>query len=302
MERVIDLIKKKILPHLDKTIKINFVKWLNMLKEGNSTDQRLLCCLGIDIKHNLSNLYNLKDIFNKINYTEALSSTKASHFFESALRDNKLLHEYGLEIAESRENSVPYVRIISLINFNFYLFNRIEDIDDVKLTNDKLLNEIKRGQLDKVKMPNEGSPFRKCAWITLANILNNLIEKCKISNLNHANVVIDYLGLTYDQLPIDFLIIEYPIDFNEDTYQPCSINSNWYDSDDNPGLYLSFMKHDKYGRTRSRTEDNIEKRLKERVHKPVLSKYYYSIKHLGSVDDGNLSVSKIGNEALERFL
>ena len=92
MQRIIDLIINKVKNKLDDKYMPNFMDWLNKLKDGGSTDQRLLCCLGIDIKFNLIKIQDLIKVFEKLEYSEALSSIKPSHYFESTLRDNPDLH------------------------------------------------------------------------------------------------------------------------------------------------------------------------------------------------------------------
>ena len=106
---------------------------------------------------------------------------------------------------------------MSLNTFNSYFYNRIEGIDDVKLANDKILEEIKRDQLENVKMPNDGPPFRKCAWITPFSHIKSLYKDSIDHLLNPANTITDYLGLNIDPASPDYIFIEYPTDFKEVT-------------------------------------------------------------------------------------
>ncbi|GEM_PF-6679600 len=301
MDRVIEFISEQVETRIKENIYPEFLEWLNKLKNGRPSDQRLLCSIGIDIKYNLVNLDAILKILEKINYGDALASSNPAHFFETVLRDDPDLHAYGLEFVEDNNLNEPFVRIMSIDTFNSYFYNRIEDIDDVKLANDNLITEIERGQLFEVKMPNDGPPFRKCAWITPRFKIQEIINKSKNDSTNPANVITDYLGLIVDSLPTEYIMIEYPEDFVEKIYQPCSLNASWYDSDDNPGLFISFKRMDKFGRTRQRKKDYQSNGLLECIHEPISSKYVYNIKYLGKVDNSIFSVEKIGNEALLRF-
>lgn len=302
MERVFNYVSDQIKNKLEDSIYPEFLKWLEKLKNGRPSDQRLLCSLGIDIKYNLIDFNALVKIFENINYGDAIISNTPSHYFESALRDNQHLHEFGLENDVSAKNEETYVRIMTLDTFKSFFYNRIEGVADVKLANDKLLEEIKRGELKEVRMPNDGPPFRKCAWITPHSVIKEIIDECDRAALNSADIVTDRLGLNIDPDSNEYIMIKYPVVFNENTYQPCTLNVNWYDSEEIPGLFISYKKHDKFGRTRTRTLDDELKRLQERIHKPLPISYIYNISYLEKANDFHVSVDKIGIEALLRFL
>jgi len=296
MKDIVELIPTKLKPYI-RVPEQEVQLFLEGLMNGELKDQRLLCCLGIDIKNDLLDLEKLAQIFNEIDYEAAKSDERFATHFEAVLMTHPDLHVYSDEVHTAAELGIQWSRVMTSKTFTEHFYNKIADIDDVKTYWDDIRKDIERNNLEQVNMPNNGAPFRRLVWTVPLEDIVELADPNTTSDKNWANKVTDCLGLDVNPSASEYVYIEYDENFNEPLYQPCTINNNWnWDS-----FYLSYKK-DIFGQTRPRKGDTPERRRREKIHEPIdHDDYAYNIKYLGNVTNFDSDTSNFIEEALERY-
>lgn len=296
MKEIAALILEKLRPFLhvpEEDVKF----FLEKLMDGELKENRLLCCLGIDVKNDLIDLQKLAKIFDKIDYEGAKKDKQFAVHFEAVLSNNLDLHHYSNEANASKSLNIKWSRVMTSKTFKEHFYNKITNIDDVKSYWDDIRKDIERNNLEQVNMPNNGAPFRRLVWTVPLTDIVKLADPDTTPDKDWANKVTDCLGLDVNPSASEYIYIEYDENFDEPLYQPSTINNNWnWDS-----FYLSY-KRDTFGQTRPRTGDEPAQRRREKVHEPIdHADYAYNIKYLGNVTTFDSDTSNFIDEALERY-
>jgi hypothetical protein len=291
LQIVNDKIKKILMPLLKSGLFDNFEGWLDKMTNGSNEDKRFLCCLAMELENEIVDPLAYAGLFDSLQVNETIATQQ----IEDYLADNHNKHFYSNVVCKEK---IAYVRVMQLSTFLEYFINR-SDINDVVTKNDQsnVIREIKRGILKNILMPNDGPPFRGVAWILPKSEYIDICSSIKGENKNLADEIVRVLGIKCNLENTHYIKINYPEDFDEETYQPCTINAKFEED----CLFLSYKKDDSFGRTRSLDSDDKKQRKKERIHKPLPDKYRYHIEYLGEITQPNTYSGNIVEDAYNRL-
>lgn len=292
LTQVIEEIRSAISPGLRPEAIANFEQWLNSMQAGSSEERRFLCCLATELRHGIVNADSYVDLFNLLKFEHTVTTED----IEAYLADNHNKHFFSNVACKERNE---YVRVLALSTFMNYFLNR-SDFNDVLNPNDlpTLINEMQKGFYKNVCMPNDGPPFRGIAWILPKSSYLEIADEAERGNTNLAEELVRKLAIRANLDYPDYIRINYPHDFDEETYQPCTINAKL----DDECWFLSYKKDDNFGRTRPLDSDQKDQRQRERVHKPLGDKYKYSIEYIGKITRSQSYNGDIADDAYNRFL
>lgn len=267
-----------------------FLDWVNKMANGDVDSKRILFSIAIDTHFQLCDISNYVNLFDSLDYS---SKTNKPHFIvEEAIKLNPKLHFYSNDSYTSKVE--PYVRVLSIDVFIKYYLNK-SGFEKQFMNDDKNLLRKKNQQKYRfinVK-ENKGGLPRELVFVST----QREIDRVKGLHQNIAYIVNEDFGLLHNSLE-EIVYLIYPINFNEETYQPITINSTISKKNN---VYLSYKNYDGFGRTRSSYKDKGIDGVKERVHKPVNKVYRYEWKYLGKVGKVRRNVTNIINEASIRL-
>lgn len=295
--------------------------FLKDLSRGNDYEKRLLICIGIDLKNKLIDRKVVKKILDSIDYDacrECLHNNSCVRSncpnYNITVQCKRRLEQYesasvnvlpfeGSVSDNSQQLNVRFARVMNAQVFTDFYYNKY-NIDDNYLDNRRqLIDLIEDGKLKHFQMPNLAVPKdkRKLVWTVpiddIYNVKKNLTNRNSKEEL--ANEIVNRLGLmTNDEY---YICIEYDSKFNETVFQPSHLSTKWTVEH----FYVSYKKEDGFGRTRPKTGDEENLRMREKVHFEIKdnSKYKYNIEHLGIVSNSeSRNTDNFFYESIERYL
>jgi hypothetical protein len=299
--------------------------FLRKLEKGNDDEQRLLFCIGIDVKNNLIDNDIQRAIFDAIDYDNCLECKNSKcagkacaaknndEYLDGRFKCNRLLSAYEEAIKSTGTfTSIVYddftvsrekfCRVMTINAISYYILNRIS-LDDIRLTESSARYYIIDGQIKELFMPNTAGTSRELVWVTPLNDLLAIKEDCKRNGKNPANEVVNRLGLLIRPGSYEYAYMEYSESFDERVFQSCHLCNSWNKS----SLYLSYKFSDNYGRTRPREGDDEGYQMKEKVHFAIndIPRHKYSVKYLGTIDEkplqDSLDIANFVGEAMKRY-
>jgi len=274
--------------NISKKNKSKFQNWVNQMFSSNLDCKRIIISIAIDTHFKLVETSKYKKLFEELNYD--LTVINPNELLEEAINRNPNLHFYSKE--KQKDKNAEYIRVISFEVLIYYYLNKSSHskifMDDDK----KLLRNIRfRKKYQNINVSiNKGASPKELVFIT------NKIEfeaKLKSSHLNVADTANKFLGLRRAQNE-EIVYLIYQKNFDVEVMQPITVNSDMSKIDN---VYISFKKHDKYGRTRNHDQDEGITAFKEKVHKPILKSLNYNWDYLGIIKDDNYKIIEIVTEA-----
>lgn len=309
MKEVLAILNEKLIEKIsgNEPLKVSLSKWFIYLSDVSRFDgNRFLFCLAIDLKYDLLEVEHLIKIFDSLDFTRPEEKILAD--FDVKLHKEATTYFQHSNCADcdySKDKYVcvrPWTKLFDKIKVYKTATGKytIMDFDDEDHVRYRLFEEYSLDLAD-VK---EWAGWKYLTWLLSHKEFIELKEK-HTDEIESLNYVMDSLGLEPPAKntasgEFDFYVyIEYPDDFEIDSYQPTTLCGYWKEDG---GLYLSFKKSDGYGRTFSTT--GSKNTAKERV---INSTDYGNENFIPSIlgkSDGTLTKDRtnILNEALNRLL
>ena len=262
----------------------DFSAWVGRLVADFHAGQRLACSIALETYSELIEKPQYVAIFDNMDFSMDGSPVLP---FERAIREQvAALHFTSRYGGRPTDEACRYATAMKMRSFFLYYYNidrrqfrhvTPDELDAGTCTECVDLREGRLNDMTVIPTKNEGGFSRREKWV----FQNEEWERLRQTHLhrykNEAECLADFLGLTdYDDHEVVCLV--YPEDFDHPTYQPCAANRDW----GSENLYLSFKKHDNFGRTRNRKGNAPETSMKEQVHLPVDdNRYVYEIRYAG---------------------
>lgn len=308
-----------------------FIKeFLTELKESKKTfSKRLLICIGIDLKHYLSEFgANIEFDCLVLNYQKVILNIQFITYPKSY--SGKIVHphlkfalavlKFGIFKCKPEISTVDKANYVRIINFDGFYDYLLPDNKDVNLTIPYDM-EKRRGWK---RFYEDFTLFGEHKEINIATLSSGTgwvfatdkTELKKFLDAKNIYTVLDRIGYYAGRLPKNkdrnkYIYIQYPEIFNEEMTQPTALIGDWgrsnYTTKGNE-FFLSYVKNSKWGKTfpvsGSRpSHDGI----KERAHFKfdIVSRKHYQFK-VEDLDELTTKVAKAKNsavidEALIRF-
>lgn len=331
-EKSIQKVLKFITDEFDKVTNEKFVNnFLKSLLKNDVNSLRLLICLGIDIKTYRNKFNNdatpylayLELIKKVILETQSVKTPKTFNGdLSSVLKFWLALQNIKIQDRKPKIETLNkgefFSRIMTLeVFFKFVVYinkevnnppNKLISYDPTEFESYKL--KFNEGAYRKLNISKLGS---KTGWVFVGEKDEfDLIFKQENKRNTEDKLIelIDRLGIYFDK-EVDCVVLNYPNDFTEITFQPATVNGDWNVDVNKQNrhfsgneFFMSYRDYDSWGRTFSVSGKNHS--LKERVHsefdylKSNKKKYYFNIEYLGKIT--NFSLKKIKKADTEIIL
>lgn len=262
LNTIVQFLLTTIGPLLDPPEQTLFPDWLNLLRDTNFDSQRLLICLGIDVKYDLIDEKILIPVLSDaIKTYDFINLPNPVDGFDVAAKKVNIV--YCSNCHDPDYKTSRYINVMAWGKFHNVVLKQLHESDTTDIDYESY-QTTGRAAVEMVAEINGSTVelwgVNRIVWVSPSDEIDHIINNIPADEW--ATHVVNKYGLPVRSGKQEYLALKYPPGHHVICTQPTSVSADWQWKD---GLFLSFKRQDSFGRTFTISSGDTNNG-KERIH------------------------------------